>query len=516
MRIAFLFISLFFSVSLSLSGQTPASSKLFPHGVASGDPLPDGIVIWTRINSKAESVEVNWEMASDSEFSNVVFSGTVNTGPDRDYTVKVDVGGLLPGQIYFYRFENGGEYSMRGRTRTAPMEGVEKIRFVVVSCSNYEAGFFNAYARIADLKNINAVVHLGDYFYEYGPGVYGDKSLGRKHKPAKELVTLDEYRTRYAQYRRDRALRKAHSKHPFITIWDDHEIANNAYSQGAQNHQPDKEGNYNDRKSAARQAYFEWMPIREQKSDEIYRSLKFGNLAELIMLDERLAGRSAPVKSSSSPDFKKGTRSMLGQQQYDWFTNKLESSEAVWKVIGNQVIFSDLNLKEFRPDRPLNLDAWDGYPVEKRRILNFLDKEQINNVVFVTGDTHASWAFEVPKSMKKYRADQSGVVAIELGTTSITSANYDERYPVDTVKAIEDKFINSGGNPHLKFVDLRNHGYMLLTMTPLAAKAEWWYVDTIKKPSNKEYLGKLFIFRKDNYKLRTLPGGRPRVGKRKN
>ena len=490
-------------------------SRAFPHGVASGDPLPDGVVIWTRINSKADTVGVEWELANDREFDDVLYFGKVITGPERDYTVKIDVGGLLPDQFYYYRFRGEGGKSVVGRTRTAPSKGAEKMRLAIVSCANYEAGFFNAYGRIADRKDINAVVHLGDYIYEYGPGVYGDTTLGRIHRPAKELVTLDDYRTRYAQYRMDRALSRVHKEHPFIMIWDDHEIANNAHSTGAQNHQPDKEGGYSIRKSAAQQAYLEWMPLREQDNDQIYRNLKFGNLAELIMLDERLAGRSTPVKNAKEPGFKDGTRTMLGQEQYQWFCEQLEGCDAAWKIIGNQVLFSDLSLKEFTPNRPLNLDAWDGYPVEKKRVMNFFDKMGLNNLIFVTGDTHASWAFEVPKSMSKYKKDKGGIVAVEFGTTSISSSNYDERYPVDTVRAIEKQFMGSGKNPHLKYVNLRHHGYLLLTLTPLAAKAEWWYVDTVRRPSKKERLGKVFIVRKDHYELKTLPGKRPPIGERR-
>jgi len=515
MKIVSAITCFFLCILITSPLQSQEKSRAFPHGVASGDPLPDGVVIWTRINSKAEVVDVEWELARDIAFENVLFSGKVITGPERDYTVKIDVSGLFPDQFYFYRFRGEGGESIIGRTRTAPGEGVEKMRLAIVSCANYEGGFFNAYGRIADRKDINAVVHLGDYIYEYGPGVYGDTTLGRKHRPAKELVTLEDYRTRYAQYRMDRALREVHRQHPFIMTWDDHEIANNAHSTGAQNHQSDKEGEYSERKSAAQQAYLEWMPLREQPNSQIYRSLKFGNLAELIMLDERLAGRSTPVKSINEPGYKDGTRSMLGEEQYQWFCNQLEGCGAAWKIIGNQVLFSDLNLKEFTPNRPFNLDAWDGYPVEKKRVMNFFNKMGISNLIFVTGDTHASWAFEVPKSMSKYRADKSGVVAVEFGTTSISSPNYDERYPVDTVRAIEKQFMGSGVNPHLKYVNLRDHGYLLLTLTPLAAKAEWWYVDTIKRPSKNEHLGKVFIVRKDHCELKTLPGKRPPIGERR-
>lgn len=440
----------------------------FYHGVASGDPLSDRIVIWTRITPKdsLDAIQVEWEIATDKEFSDIVNQGTLATSPARDYTVKVDVTQLHPNTQYYYRFTALEATSPLGKTRTAPDTNTELVNFAMASCSNYEFGSFNAYRAIANEQDLHAVLHLGDYIYEYGPGVYGDSASQRIHYPAKELITLEDYRLRYSQYRLDSNLSAAHQNHPFITIWDDHEIANNSYKDGAQNHQDD-EGDYLKRKAAARQAYYEWLPVRESK--ELYRSFSYGDLVDLIMLDERLAGRSAPPDSLSDPKINQSK--MLGDEQLGWFLDKLSSSEAQWKVIGNQVIFSYLNWghKTFN----INLDSWDGYPVERDSIKSLIINNNIDNVVFVTGDTHSSWAFEVTDSLNENYIP----FAVEFGTTSINSGNSNESYPTDSVILHEQKITNSQLNPHLKFANLRDHGYLLLKLTPEAATAVWKYVD---------------------------------------
>ncbi|RMF25827.1 MAG: alkaline phosphatase [Bacteroidetes bacterium] len=461
----------------------------FYHGVASGDPTSDRVVIWTRVTpTHMHRVRVKWWVARDAEMKQVVRKGTVETDSLRDFTVKVDVDGLEPDTRYFYRFEALGGQSPVGRTRTLPTGDARELKLAVVSCSNFEAGYFNAFARIADRSDLHAVLHLGDYFYEYGPGTYGDTSLGRLHLPPKEILTLQDYRTRYAQYRLDPDFQRAHQMHPFITIWDDHEIANNSFVEGAQNHQPATEGDYQARKAVARQAYFEWLPVRESSGGKLYRKFSAGRLADLLMLDERLEGRSAPADSVSDPRLHDPNRSMLGQAQLQWLLENLRSSTATWKLIGNQVIFSNVDRSKIFPDNPINLDAWDGYPVEQEKIKRFIQENGIRNVVFLTGDTHCSWAFEVPRSLEDYRKDPLGsVVALEFGTPSISSSNYDESTPMDTVLLAQDLYRQS--NPHLKFINLHDHGYLLLTLTPTDLLAEWYYVDTVKKPSDKEFLG---------------------------
>ena len=271
----------------------------FLHGVASGDPLPAGVILWTRVTPTPQSlpgsgtgptVAVGWQVAKDQAFAQIVRSGSTTTGPSADHTLKVDVTGLAPATTYYYRFILDGVRSPVGRTRTAPALNatVAGLRFGVVSCANYEGGFFSAYRHLAARNDLDAVLHLGDYLYEYEPGAYGPgPAIGRVHQPAREMVSLADYRQRHALYKTDADLRALHAKVPFIITLDDHETANDAWRDGAENHQPATEGPYAARKAAARRAYFEWMPIRKPSRGTIYRRLRFGRLAELSLLDLR-------------------------------------------------------------------------------------------------------------------------------------------------------------------------------------------------------------------------------------
>lgn len=473
-----------------------AAQKPFYHGVASGDPLHDRVIIWTRVTPEDSlgSVVVSWEVAEDPAFVSVYKSDSITTTPARDYTVKADVDGLKPGRFYYYRFKALGYTSMTGRTKTAAVQ-TDSAAFAIVSCSNWEFGYFNAYQKIAE-RELDAVVHLGDYIYEYPVGGYGDTTIGRKHLPAHEIVTLQDYRTRYSQYHLDKGLQKARQQHPFITIWDDHEVANNVFKEGAQNHQ-DSEGEFAARKAAATQAYYEWLPIREGKSH--FRSFSFGNMADLIMLDERLEGRTKPVDSLSDPAYKSETQSMLGAAQLDWFKTTLAQSKATWKIIGNQVIFSEVDQSGPFPSAPRNLDSWDGYPYEQKHLATYLQELALKNVIFITGDTHASWAFEVADLEKYNPKTSAGAYAIELGTPSISSSNWNEYASDDTVKMSEQTLLKA--NPHLKYGNARDHGYLLLRTNAERAKAEWWYVSTLRKPDADEQLGKRLEIVKNTNRL---------------
>lgn len=460
--------------------------KPFYHGVASGDPLADRIILWTRVtpDDSVPSISVRWEIAADENFVSVYKTDTLHTTPARDYTVKVDVDALQPDHVYYYRFTALGKTSIRGRTKTAPVHLKDSLKFAVVSCANWEWGYFNAYDKIADRPVLDAVLHLGDYIYEYGTQKYGDTTIGRINVPPHEIVTLKDYRTRHSLYRLDKGLRRVHQQHPFIAIWDDHEIANNSNATGAQNHQPDKDGDYEKRKTVARQTYYEWIPIRE--SSELYRSYSFGPLADLIMLDERLAGRSPEITDINDPTYLNADRTMLGEKQLTWFEENLKSSKATWKVIGNQVIFSDVYLKAVYPKMPRNLDSWDGFPVEKKKIVDFISGNKIRDIIITSGDTHASWAIEAAVDVKKTYTP----FAVEFGTTSVSSANGDERKPADTVKLAEQAVLKN--NPQIKYMNNRDHGYLLLTLYPSKTKAEWYYMKTIRKPETEEYLAKKF------------------------
>lgn len=459
--------------------------KPFYHGVASGDPLTDRVIIWTRVtpDDSLKTIDVAWEVSTSEQFGEIMKEGSITTSPDKDYTVKVDVGGLRPDTRYYYRFTALNKTSPAGRTKTLPAGDVDSLRFAVVSCSNWQHGYFNAYDRIAD-KDVDVVLHLGDYIYEYGTG--NVKNVDRKHLPEHEIITLQDYRTRYSQYHLDEDLRKMRRQHPLITIWDDHEVANNTYVEGAQNHQPD-EGDFLARKAAARQAYYEWIPIRE--SDEHYRSFKFGNLAELIMLDERQEGKSKPADGIDDPAYPNEDRSMLGSEQLKWFEDNLKGARATWKVIGNQVMFSDLDRTAITPKNPRNMDSWDGYPAEKKRVAGIIKDNNLQNVIFLTGDTHSSWAFEVVADpLRKSTPASYQPLAVEFGTTSVSSSNSNESMPDDTVKMREQIYLET--NPHLKFVNQRDHGYLLLTLTGNSAQADWYFVGTILQRDDEETLSK--------------------------
>lgn len=475
-----------------------ASLKPFYHGVASGDPLPDRVIIWTRVTPEqaVPKIPVSWAVATDAAFANIVKKDTASALASKDYTVKVDVDGLASGTFYYYRFRAMDVNSITGRTKTATVGKADSVKFAIASCSNWEWGYFTPYGNMAKRNDLDAVLHLGDYIYEYGTKQYGDTTRGRINIPRHEIITLQDYRTRYSLYRLDKGLREVHQQHPFITIWDDHEVANNSYTEGAQNHQPD-EGNYMSRRDAARKAYYEWLPIRE--SETLYRKFSFGELADLIMLDERLAGRTKPVDSLTDATFNNPERHMLGEAQMLWFKNQLTNSKANWKIIGNQVLYSDVNYKDVYKNMTRNLDAWDGYPAEKKQVHDFIVNNKQSNIVFVTGDTHASWAIEAVAGDPYNANTGKGAIAVEFGTTSISSANDDEYKPVEEVKNMEAMLIKQ--NPHIKFLNDRDHGYLLVTFSAAQTKAEWFFVETLKTPESKEYLAKRVVVKSGEVKI---------------
>ncbi len=480
------------------SGGEKLPNDPFQHGVASGDPLTDAVIIWTRVTGDSlGEASVNWKMATDVDMKKVVQKGTTSTNESHDYTVKVDVKELNPNTTYYYQFEFGGYVSPVGRTLTAPKEDITSLKLAVVSCSNYEAGYYNAFARLAEKDGISAVLHLGDYIYEYEEGGYGDSTLDRKHLPKTELLTLKDYRTRYAQYRSDADLQRVHQVHPFINIWDDHEIANNAHITGGQNHN-EGEGDYIDRREAAKQAFHEWLPIRE--NDNHYRKFKFGDLATVMMLDERLEGRTPPVESPESPTFNDENRAMLGKEQFDWLIDGLKSSETNWNIIGSQVIFSDWVIEPLGYGSRLNMDTWDGYPAEKRRLIEAFKANNLKELVFVSGDSHSSYAFEVPSNPAIYDARTSnGTIAVEFATPSITSSNLGTYETEEKVKEVEAAMKKA--NRHLKYVDLSHNGYIILELSPTQIYAHYYYVDKVNERSTNEEKAMTYIKRRFSNQL---------------
>ena len=467
-----------------------SSLRPFYHGLASGDPLSDQVIIWTRVTPEVHKpIDVQWMVALDSSMKCVVECGEYRTDATRDYTVKVDVQGLNPGSIYYYRFRALGKNSPIGRTRTAPEGTTDHLRFAVASCANYQHGYFNAYGRIADRDDLNAVLFLGDYLYEDGVRTddYGPIPR-REHHPSQELHSLDEYRKRHAFYKLDPALRRVHERHPFIAIWDDHEMIDDCYTKGAHLHSDRKDGTWEDRKRSAVQAYFEWMPVREPRGKEhyrIFRSFRYGDLAEIIMLDTRHEGREEQLESSNDQHLFDSQRSMLGEEQLHWFLTKLAESDAQWKLVGNQVVMSQI-----RGAR--NLDAWDGYPAERDKVLSLIEKNGIKNVLFLTGDVHISIASNIarnPFDRTKYDPTTGfGSIAVELTTPSISSANMNEllKLPPRNYKTIIAEQGLYMLNGHVKMAELDNHGYFLLDLTSERAQADWYFVKTVQSRESGE------------------------------
>ncbi len=482
--------------------------KPFYHGVASGDPLHDRVILWTRVTPETDGeITIQWKIATDTALTKVIQSGNTVTNQSMDYTVKIDAIGLQPNTTYYYGFEALGKKSLTGRTRTTPVDGVQQLRFAVVSCSNYQQGFFNAYGRIAERKDIDAVIHLGDYIYEYADGGYGyTKEVNRGHEPKSEVISLSDYRIRHAFYKLDPDLRRAHQQHPFIAIWDDHESANDSYKDGAENHDSTKEGSWQERKMAAENAYFEWMPIRRKtsNSNQIYRSISYGNLMDLILVDTRLEGREKQLGGKDTAGkgaidtalWKSPNRTLLGAQQQQWLLEQLQQSKATWKILANQVMMMQVEAQAL--GFPTNLDAWDGYPAEREKLYSVIKSKGIKNLVVLTGDIHCSWASNLtsnPFDSTKYsRLTGEGSLAVEFVTPSISSANIDELLNVKgrTPFIQQAEGVMKLLNPHLKDVELTSHGYCLLDVTPSKAQADYYFSDSITVPVKTETFWKGF------------------------
>ena len=475
-------------------GQTPAAhaSRVFQHGVASGDPLADRVMLWTRVTGVGRAPDVSWRVASDPAFARVVASGTVRTSDVRDYTVKVDAGGLDPGSTYYYSFSVGSQRSTVGRTRTLPAAAVSRLRLAVVSCSNYPYGFFNVYGRIAGRPDLDAVLHLGDYMYEFENGRYGDGTpMGRVPQPVGETITLADYRMRYATYRSDPDLQEAHRQHPFITVWDDHELANNAWRDGAQNHQLEAEGDWQSRRESAYRAYLEWMPIREHSgfNPRLYRSFRFGSLADLVMLDAR-ALRDQQVAPDDLAGIADPKRSILGAAQEAWLVDELRASQrggTPWRLVGQQVLFARMTPGG---QKVRNADSWDGYQGARERVLDFLAADRVRDVVILTGDVHSSWAMDVPRTAWDGYTAQTGEgsYAVELTTPPISSPPiFPDGHGRERAAALRVMC------PHLKFMDGEHRGYVLLDVTPQRVQAEYMFVPTVGSRTAEETLAAAFV-----------------------
>lgn len=508
----------------------------FNHGVASFDPISDAVIIWTRFEGQDNDVDISWQVATDPNFQNIVREGKNTAKKEFDFTLNIDVQELPSGLKFYYRFieENTQSMSVVGETITLPREGqaLDKITLAVASCANFASGFFNVYNAMAK-SDADVIVHLGDYIYEYEIGGFGTNAnsvntvaLGREHKPKEEILSIEDYRTRYKQYRSDKGLQLAHQKKPFICVWDDHEVTNDAYKDGAENHDP-SEGSFEERKKRAIQVYSEFIPVRTNDPSIIYRSFDFGNLLSLHMLDTRIIGRDKQLvftdffNTDQSFDFAgfgaallNPNRKMIGDTQLNWLASKITSNK--WQVLGQQVLMArmfipaELLINLGQPTEvvqktlgdlvaikqrmligdstltpqetarvttvaPYNLDAWDGYAVEREKILSlFAGKKLIN----LAGDTHNAWFSDI--------TDASGnKVATEIATPSVSSPGFEDFLNLTTPEAIEGfqlalQFLIED----LNYTDSARRGFLKAEFRTSGVTATWSFVDNL---ASEEY-----------------------------
>ncbi|MEP6790380.1 MAG: alkaline phosphatase D family protein [Ramlibacter sp.] len=510
-----------------------AQSERFGFGVASGDPLSDRVIIWTRVNVPTPApTQVQWDVASDGAFANIVNTGSAATSDAQDYTVKVDATGLRPGTVYFYRFRHGDRVSATGITRTLPTGGVSRVRIGVFSCAAYSLGQFHVYADAARRGDIDVALHVGDYIYETGltnAEQLAASAIGRKAEPQGELVGLADYRRRHALYRTDSDLRAFHSTMPVIAVWDDHELINDIWRDGAGGHQPD-EGSFTARRAAAAQAYHEWLPTRlPDPADplKIYRRFEFGTLATLHMLDTRVIGRDAPITRN---DYLAGkaadpARQLLGATQADWLTAGMQASQATWQVLGQQVVmgkmklpqsvfdnFTEDSINEYlaaqgtpaasrtpqqqalitQPFIPYELNNWNGFEAAREKVLGTaraLDK----NLVVVSGDSHNAFGNNL--------TDASGTsVGVEFAGPSVTSTGLEITHRDVGKGFLADSFVRM--MPDVKYAQTSDRGYLVVTLTPGEARCEWMFVTSVLNNNFSVSLGQT---------LRTLPGSANRA-----
>lgn len=525
----------------------------FDHGVASGDPLTDRVIIWTRVTPEMHptSLRVSWQVFSDSTMGELIRSGTTTTDKEGDYTVKVDLTGLEPGTNYYYQFICEGARSELGRTKTLPAGSLDSLTLAFFSCSNYPAGFFNAYMDASKRDDIDIALHLGDFLYEYGAGGYateGADEIGRSlpEDNNTELFYLEDYRKRYALYRTDGGSKALHARLPIIVIWDDHEISNDSWRNGAENHN-DGEGSYKNRKEAALKAYFEWMPIRpfRLEDERIYRSFDFGDLVSLHMLDTRIIGRDEPLDIRSY--FKSGeaggqqmladidapSRQLLGSDQYAWLKRQMQESESVWQILGQQLLMMKMQLpfamiskmytgrlgeediarmmrnriRELNGDRsltetevkelqfkvPYNLDAWDGYSAQRDDLLDFA-KETGKPIISLAGDTHNAWAGVL--------RNREGIISgLEVGTPSVTSPGMETYLKLDSESGDKMAQVFSTMIDDLQFCELTQRGYTTLHLTREKVIAEWLFLDTIRSETYEVISRSRFEVTKDRFNL---------------
>jgi alkaline phosphatase D len=487
----------------------PDSSR-FTHGIASGDPLTDRLIIWTHVEGEGDTIPVTWRVARDPELSDVVASGETTAQTDRDHTVHVDVAGLEPGAVYHYGFSAAGEDSPVGRTWTLRSDA-DRLRFATCSCAKHNAGFFNAYARIAERDDLDFLLHLGDYIYEASntpaKGQTPGADIGRDFDPLGECRTLEEYRTRYRQYHRDPDVQALHRSLPIIPTLDDHELADGAWAGGSDAHDPDRHGPWEDRKAAALRARWEWLPARPPDpgdTSRVFRRISVGGLADVFLLDIR-SRRDQPAlePAISDPD-----RSILGTEQRRWLLSELDSSNAAWRLVGSPSIMhrtwceapSDLlrtamlKLKLMDEDgEGPDEDQWDGYPAERDALLGRF--ESLDDVVVLSADIHVCVASQLLRN--------GSPVAVEITAPSLTSQNLDEKLALEprdeTIVACERAFTDA--LDHVTWCEFSGHGYVVCDVDRERVRAEWWLVDGVLEPSSGESMAAAYEVRRGSSEL---------------
>jgi len=502
---------------------TPASARGFgsgfTHSVASGEPQSGSVLLWTRYVADGETT-LDWQVSESAEFTSIVSEGQVKASSNTDFCAKTVAGGLSPDRWYFFRFvAPDGTISPMGRTRTLPQGPAQKFRIAVFSCANFGFGYFNAYAHAAQANDADLAVHLGDYIYEYGGGTY--PSAGQRHPdrmiaPETEILTLADYRLRYATYRADTDLQRLHQVLPMIAVWDDHETANDSWKDGAQNHQSDTEGEWEIRKEIAKRVYREWMPV----SDEPYAAYDVGDLATLFRIDTRIEGREeqfsvgkviegkedpaamvAALTEFRDTEYADPDRQILGAAQETWLVDGLASSTArgaTWQVLVQQVLIGKLksppalldllggNVPEFIRRRlqasalasqaglPLNMDAWDGYPAARDRLFKGA-LEADANLLVLAGDTHNGWAFDL--------SHEGEPVGIELGVCSVSSPGFETYLSMVPPEQMAALVVEA--NDELKWADTSQRGYMVIELTPTRATTEYRFTSGIRQRSTQ-------------------------------
>ncbi|MFP5019861.1 alkaline phosphatase D family protein [Pseudonocardia phyllosphaerae] len=464
----------------------------FGLGVASGEPWPDSVVLWTRLatDPTAEDglgglgnrrTEVEWEIADDERFTRIVRRGRETTGPELGHSVHAEVAGLRPGRDYFYRFKVGRAVSDAGRTRTAPQPAsMSPVHMAFTSCAQYEHGYFTAYRRMAE-EHPDVILFLGDYMYEYAAGHYVAPGGNPRNHVGPETTTLENYRQRYGQYHADTDLQAAHAAAPWLPVFDDHEVENN-WAGDVRELPIDPPGDFTARKTAAFRAYWENMPLRAAQrprgaSMQLYRRIGYGNLVTFHMLDTRQYRGDQPCGdkfNSDCPERTDPARSLPGSPQEQWIGKGFERSRARWDVLGQQVFFSQVDFTP-GPGRGFNPDAWDGYPGSRDRVVDSWvaanRKHRGRNLVVLTGDVHAHWGADVKQ---RFDDPASPVIGTELVSTSITSGGDGTEVRPDTATTLAE-------NPHVKFFNNRR-GYVSTRFTPETLTSEYKVVPYVKTP----------------------------------